>query len=88
MLLGRPNSARDVICFLLADLPGRVIVARTNVIGGVIGGVHGPLHRPGERRGLVRLHPIQDDLLTLDEVVELEMPHRCMPSQLLCKPCS
>jgi hypothetical protein len=88
MLLGRPNFARDVFCFLLADLPGRVIVVRANVIGGVIGGVHGPLHRPGECRGLVRLHPLQDDLLTLDDVVELEMPHRRMASQLLCKPCS
>ena len=76
MLLGRANFARDVVCFLLADLPGRVIVIRGNVIGGVIGGVHGPLHRPGECRGLVRLDPLQDDLLTLDDVVELEMPHR------------
>ena len=47
MLLGRPNFARDLVCFLLADLPGRVIVVRANVIGGVVGGVHGPLHRPG-----------------------------------------
>lgn len=87
MLLGRPNFAHDVIRLLLADLPGRVIVIRDIIIGGVIGSVHGPLHRPGECRGLVRLHPLQDDLLTLDEVVEPEMPHRRMANQLSRKPC-
>jgi hypothetical protein len=87
MLLGRPNFAHDVVRFLLADLPGGVIVVRDFIIDGVIGSVHGPLHRTGECRGLVRLHPLKDDLMTLDNVVEPEMPHSCMANQLPRQPC-